>query len=126
MDSLINTFLAQPHRRIIGKAVAEVTADLLRTPPLTKQLGNHSAEVIVGVDSASVMTCSTRGGSPMSIKGLIAAAGRHVTSQLPRNRRRRSTKSEGDRPHAQPRTTPIGDLDALVLGQVSRTDLADR
>ena len=31
-----------------------------------------------------------------------------------------------DRPHAQPGLTQIGDLDALVLGQVARADLTDR
>jgi hypothetical protein len=44
--------MAQPHRGIIGKAVTKVTADLLRAPPLTKQLGDHTAELIVGVDPA--------------------------------------------------------------------------
>jgi hypothetical protein len=118
--------MAQPHRWIIGKAEAKVTADLLRTPPLTKQLGDHAAEVIVGVDPASMVTCSSSGGSPMGIEGLISAAGWRVAPQLPRNRRRRSTKPRGDRPQAQPGLTQIGDLDALVLGQVSRADLADR
>jgi hypothetical protein len=70
------------------------------------------------------MTCSTRGGTPMGIEGLISAAGPRVAPQLPRHRGRRSTEPRG--PQAQPALTQIGDLDALVLGQVSRTDLADR
>jgi hypothetical protein len=70
--------MAQPHRCIIGEAVAEVAADLLGAPTLTKQLGDHAAEVIVGVDPASVVTCSSRGGSPMSIEGLISVAGRCI------------------------------------------------
>jgi hypothetical protein len=118
--------MAQPHRRIIGEAVAKMTADLLRAPPLTKQLGDHVAEVIVGVDPASMVTCSTRGGTPMGIEGLIPAASSRVAPQLPRNRRRSSTEPRGDRPQAQPGLTQIGDLDALVQGQVSRADLADR
>jgi len=106
--------------------MAQMAADLLRAPSLTKQLGDHGTEAVIGVDPASVVTRTSRGGSSMSIEGLIAAAGWSVAPQLPRNRRRRSTKSVGDRPHAQPGTTQIGDLDALLLGQVSRADLADR
>jgi hypothetical protein len=103
-----------------------VTADLLRAPTLAKKLGDHPAKAIVGVDPAAVVTCSTSGGSPMGIEGLVVAAGWRVTPQLPRDRRRRSTESVGDRPHAQPRATKIGDRNAFVLGQVSRTDLTDR
>jgi hypothetical protein len=63
--------------------VAEVAADLLRAPPLTKQLGDHAAEVTVRVDPASMVTCSTRGGTPMGAEGLISAAGSRVAPQLP-------------------------------------------
>jgi hypothetical protein len=118
--------MAQPHRWIIGETVTKVTADLLRAPPLTEQLGDHTAEVIVGVDPTSMVTRSTRGSSPMGIKGLISTAGWCVAPQLPRNRRRRSTESVGDRSHAQARATQVGDLDALVPGQVPRADLTDR
>ena len=62
----------------------------------------------------------------MSIERAIPAAGDRVAPQLPRDRRRRSTEPAGDRPQAQPGLTQIGDLDALVLGQVARADLADR
>ncbi len=51
-----------------------MTADLLGAPPLTKQLGDHTAEMIVGVDTTSVMTCSSSSGEPMGVEGLIAAA----------------------------------------------------
>lgn len=77
-----------------------MTASLLRTPPLTKQLGDHDAELLVGVDPASMVACASRGGSPVGIKGLISAAGWHVVAQLPRDRRRRSTKSLRDCPQA--------------------------
>jgi hypothetical protein len=75
--------MAQPHPGIIGKAVTKMTADLLRAPSLTKQLGDHAAELIVGVDTASMVTCSSRGGSPMGIAGPIPAAGDSVPPQLP-------------------------------------------
>jgi hypothetical protein len=117
--------MAQPHGRVVGKVVAQVTTDLLWAPPPTKQLGDHAAQVIVGVDTASMVTCSSSGGSPMSIEGLIAATGWRVAPQLPRNRRRSSTESVRDRPQAQPGATQIGDLNTLVLRKVSCADLTD-
>jgi hypothetical protein len=103
-----------------------MAADLLRAPPLTKQFDDYTAEVIVAVDPASMVTCSTSGGTPMGVEGLIPAAGCRVTPHLPGNRRRRTSEPLGDRTHAQPGMTQISDLDALVLGQVPRADLADR
>ena len=49
---------------------------MLRTPPLTKQLGDHAAELIVGVDSAFMVACASSVGLPMGIEGLISTAGR--------------------------------------------------
>ncbi|HKR52196.1 MAG TPA: hypothetical protein VJT72_21980 [Pseudonocardiaceae bacterium] len=76
-----------------------MAADLLRAPPTTKQLGDQTAEAIVGVDPAAMRTCSPRS---------------------------RSTEPVGDRAQAQPAAAQIGDLDALVLGHVARADLTDR
>ena len=63
-----------------------MAADLLRAPPLAKQFGNHGAEVVVDVDAALMVACSTRGGASVRIEGLIAAASPGVAAQLPRNR----------------------------------------
>jgi len=92
--------MAQSHRRIVGEALTKVTADLLRAPPLTKQLGDHAAELIVGLDSASMVTCSTRGGSPMSIEGLISAAGSRALRRSSVEALRRSSREivDGARP----------------------------
>ncbi|MBB5168494.1 hypothetical protein HNP02_008510 [Mycobacterium sp. AZCC_0083] len=117
--------MTQPHPRVVGEAQSKMTADLLRAPPLEKQLGDHGAKVIADVDPASVVTCSTRGGTPMSIEGLISAAGPRVASQLPRDHRSRATKSLGDHAQAHPGLTQIDNLDALVLGQIARADLTD-
>src|SRR5689334_22772176 len=73
-----------------------------------------------------MVTRSTRGSLTMGVKGLISAAGCRVAPQLPRNRRRRPAQLVGDRPQAQPEAAQIGDLDAFVLGQIARADLADR
>jgi hypothetical protein len=70
--------VAQPHRRIIGEAVAKVAADLLRTPPLPQQLGDHPAELIVGRDLAAVLTRSSGGDPTMSLEGAMLTAGCHV------------------------------------------------
>jgi hypothetical protein len=116
IDSLIDALMTQPHRWIFGKAQTQMTADLLRAPTLTEQFGNHGAEVIVGIESALMVTCSTRGGAPVGVEGLVAAPGRGVAAQLPRNRRRCSAETVGDRAHTQPRTAQTGDLDAFLLG----------
>jgi hypothetical protein len=52
----------------------------------------------------------------MGIEGPVPAAGRRVAPQFAGDRRWRSTESGGDRAHAQPAPTEIGDLDTLVLG----------
>src|SRR3954453_12428742 len=93
IDSLIDTFMTQPHRWITRKAEAEVTASLLRTPPLTKQLGDHGAKVNVDLDPPPVLTCPPHGGSTMGIERLIPATRDRVAPQLPRDRRRRATET---------------------------------
>lgn len=103
-----------------------MTANLLRTPPLSEQLGDQGAEVLVGLNPPPIVTCSTRSGSPLGIEGLIAAASRGVAAQLARNRRRCAAESFGNRAHAQPTTAQIGNLDPFLLRQVARADLADR
>src|SRR4051812_18430493 len=118
--------MTQPHRWITRKAEAEVTASLLRTPPLTKQLGDHGAKVNVDLDPPPVLTCPPHGGSTMGIERLIPATRDRVAPQLPRDRRRRATEPTGDHPQTQPGPTQIGDLDALVLRKVTGADLTDR
>lgn len=39
-----------------------MVADLLRAPPLTKQLGDETAELTIGVDPTAVLTCPPDGG----------------------------------------------------------------
>ena len=124
--SLIDALMAQPHRRVFGKAVAQVAADLLRAPPPKQELGDHGAEVLVGLDTAPMMTCSAHRGATLSVEGAIPAASHRVASELTRNRRRRPTDSHGDCPKARTGPAQIGDLDAFVLRQVARTDLANR
>jgi hypothetical protein len=75
--------MTQPHRRFVGEAQAKMTADLLRAPPLTKQLGDHAAEVIVDLDPAAGQTCASHGGSVMSVERAIPATADRVAPQLP-------------------------------------------
>ena len=106
--------------------MAQVAADLLWAPPPKQELGDHGAEVLVGLDPAPMMTCSAHGGAALSVEGAIPAAAHRVALELTRNRRRRPAESHGDCPQAQPRLSQIGDLDAFVLRQVARADLSDR
>lgn len=83
-----------------------MTADLLRAPTLAMQLGDHRAELLVGVGPAS-MTCSARGRSPVSIEGLIAARpgccdaapvkSTTVLGRVGRRSRVRSAQNDADR-----------------------------
>ena len=102
-----------------------MAADLLGAPAPTQQFSDHPAEVLVGVDPASVMTRTPCGGAPMRRERTVLGVTGSVAAQLPRDRGGRSTETVGDRAHAQPATTEIGDLDALILRQVPRADLAD-
>ncbi len=65
MHSLVDAFVAQPHLGVVGEAQPEMTADLLRAPPLSKQLADHGAELAVRVHSAPMLTCSPHGGAAM-------------------------------------------------------------
>jgi len=75
--------MTQPHEQVVDQAQSKMTADLLRAPPLTKQLGDHTAELIVGLDSASMPACPPHGGTAMSIERAIPAAGDRVAPKLP-------------------------------------------
>jgi hypothetical protein len=75
--------MTQLHGRVVDEAQSKMTADLLRAPPLEKQLGDHTAELAVDVDSASVPACSAHGGAAMSIERAIPAAGDRVAPKLP-------------------------------------------
>jgi len=83
VNSLIDAFVAQPHRRVVGETLAQMAADLLRAPPLAKQLGHHDAELLVGVQPPAVLTRSTCGSPTMSIEGPIPAPRDGIAPQLP-------------------------------------------
>jgi hypothetical protein len=70
--------MAQPHRRVIREALPEMTADLLRAPPLPQQLADHPAELSVGLDLAAMLARSSGGDPTMSLEGAMLAAGCHV------------------------------------------------
>jgi hypothetical protein len=59
IDSLIDALVAQPHRRIVGKALAQVMADLwLHRWPSSS--ATTPPELFVGVDPATVLTVVAR------------------------------------------------------------------
>lgn len=118
--------MTQPHGRVVGEAQSKMAADLLRTPPLPEQLGDHLAKLIVDFDAPSVRACHAYGGATMSVERPIPATGDRVAPQFPRDGRRRAFEPGCDRPDAQSGLTEIGDLDALVLGEIPGAAPADR
>jgi hypothetical protein len=63
--------MAQPHRRIVWKALPKVSADLLRTPPQAQEFGNQRLELVVGVQAAPMVACTASRGLTMSLEGSI-------------------------------------------------------
>jgi hypothetical protein len=122
----MDTLVAQPHRGIVGELAAQVAGDLRWAPSLGKQLCDDLAEIRVGLDAATMSTCSTHHGPAVGFKQSVSAVAAAVASQLPGYRRRRPADLGGDPADAQPGTAEVGDLDAFILRQVPRTDLAHR
>ena len=80
IDGLIDALVAQPHPRFVWEPAAQMTADLLRTPPLREQFNKQLAQPAVSLDTTSVVAGSTGGGAPMSLEWAIAVAGDRVAA----------------------------------------------
>lgn len=74
VDGLIDALVTQLHRRPVTEAPAQVTADLLRAPPLGRQLTDQLAQLEAGVDAPPMMTSAARGRAAMSLERAIATA----------------------------------------------------
>ena len=61
VDGLIDALGTQPHARLLGKASAQVAADLLRTPSLRQKLGHHQSERWNGFETSPVIAGSSCG-----------------------------------------------------------------
>src|SRR5215475_258888 len=60
VDGPVDALVAQPHRRLISEPSAQMTADLLRTPPLGQQLTDQLTQLQIGLDAASMMPGAAR------------------------------------------------------------------
>ena len=83
VECLVYGFVRDPHGRINWEIELQSAADLLRAPPLAKQLGHHDTELLVGVQPPAVLTRSTCGSPTMSIEGPIPAPRDGIAPQLP-------------------------------------------
>jgi hypothetical protein len=53
--------VTQPHPRLVGELQPQLTADLLRAPPLGQKLANQLAQLAVGLDAPPVTAGPARG-----------------------------------------------------------------
>jgi hypothetical protein len=109
--------MTQPHPRLLGELQPQVTADLLRAPPLGQKLRDQLPQFAVGLDAAPMMAAATCGRATVGIERTVTQTPGHVAAQLARDRRRRPTQPMRDLPDTQPRVMQIGDLDPLLLRQ---------
>jgi len=93
IDGLVDALVTQPPPRLARKLQPQVTADLLRAPPLREQLGDQLPHLAVGLDPPPVTAAPARGCPAMGLERPVTAAARGVAAQLTRNRRRRPASS---------------------------------
>jgi hypothetical protein len=80
--------MRQPHRRFFGETLAQLPADLFRAPTLPQQLGDDTAEVVIGLDAPVTTPSATRARATVRLKWAVArppAVG-PVAPQLPGDR----------------------------------------
>ena len=118
IDSLIDALVAQPHSRVVREPAPQVSADLLRTPPLRQELADHAPQLSVLLDTPPVLAGPTRDRATVSLERAVPAvpAAGGVAAQLAGDRRGRPGKPLGYLPDAHPALMQVGDLDPLVLG----------
>jgi hypothetical protein len=78
--------VTQPLSWADRKLAAQVTADLLRAPPLDQQLGDEFTQQRIGLDAAQMEAAATRGCQPVCLERQIAPPAARVAAQFPRNR----------------------------------------
>src|SRR5690606_37936163 len=104
VDHLVDALVTQPHRPVGGVLRPQVPADLLRTPPLPKQVGEQAGQGRVGLDPTPMFPATSGRGATVGLEGTVAAApaAGGVAAQLPGDRRRRTAQPPRDLPHAEP------------------------
>jgi hypothetical protein len=102
-----------------------VPGDLLRAPPLCQELTDGLAKLGVLLHATLVIACPAGRCLAMGLEGPITSLAA-VAGQLTRDRRCGPPDLRGDFSNAQPCVVQVGNLDALILRQVTGADLAHR
>src|SRR5512132_3570088 len=126
VDSLIDALVTQPHPGLLGELHPQMTADLLRPPPLVQKLCDHLPQLADDVDPSPMIASATDGRATVGIERTIAPVAGCVAAQLTRDRRGCPTQPLRDLPDAPARVAQIRDLDPLLLRHEPRADLTHR
>lgn len=101
-------------------------ADLLGTPALLHQLVYRSEQAaVLAVDATNMTPAAARDSVALGVKRPVVFSADRVPGDLAGDGRRRPPQQRGDRPHTLAGVKEISDLNTLVLGEISRADLAD-
>ena len=114
VDGLVDALGTQPHAWLLGKASAQVAADLLRTPSLRQKLGHHQSERWNGFETSPVMAGSSCGRVAVGVERAVNTGRGRVAAQLPRDRRRRPPQPARDLSDAQARVAKVRELNPLL------------
>lgn len=125
-DGLIDALRAQPQPRLPGEPLPQVAADLVRAPALRQQFADDAPQLGAGVDPAAMVPCSSGGCPTVRPERAMALRRCRVAAQLTRDRRRSPAQPASDLTLAGSSAVEVSDLNALILGQEPRADLADR
>src|SRR5215212_4900141 len=60
IDGLVDALVTQPHPRLGGEPHPQMTADLLRAPPLVQKLRDHLSEFAVDLNPSPMIAGATR------------------------------------------------------------------
>src|SRR5579875_3123854 len=84
VDGAVDALMTQPHVRVVTEPGVQVTADLLRAPPLRQQLGRQPPQLDIGVNPEVAPANSSRTSTTVRVKRPVttAAADGRIAAQL--------------------------------------------
>src|ERR1700733_4092103 len=88
VDGLVNALVTQPHLRLVGKPLPQVTADLLRAPPLSQKLADQLAQLAAGLDAPPMGAGPAHRRAALRLERPVVLARAGITAQLAGDRRR--------------------------------------
>src|SRR4051794_1698787 len=106
IDGLVDALMTQPHPRLGGEPHPQLTADLLRAPPLVQKLRDHLSEFGVGLNPSPMIAGATRGRATVRIERTVTPTSGGVAAQLARDRRGCPTQPVRNLSDAQARVAP--------------------